>query len=261
MKAALLNSIRATVRSVRDFAFPAMCPLCGGPPVVSDELSVVGFCQHCRDEICIPIPFSCDICGAPVGQYSDTSRGCIECGIGSHAFGRVVRLGLYEHLLRKACIRGKNKNREPMIAACTRALVEEQADLLMSLEPEVLVPIPQHWSNRLVQTHNAAEVMANVLAIMLDLKADNRLLTRSRRTAPQKRAGSHAEREFNQKGSFRVPRPDHVTGRRVLLVDDIVTTGATANAAAKEMQKAGATVVGIAVLARVISTPTTHGAH
>lgn len=254
---ALTKRLRTVARGVVNFVLPPACPLCGDLSDDGGSGSVVAFCDACRAELVHPIPFACDICGAPVGQYADSADGCGACKRFKPAFGRVVRLGLYENRLRKACIEAKDPWREPISAACGRLLVEEQRDMLLALRPETLVPIPQHWSGRLLHTHNTAEVLARVLGTMLGLPLDDRRLARSRRTAPQKRVPTIAARQANQLGSFRVTDGENVAGKRVMLVDDILTTGATANEAARMLRKAGAMVVGIAIIARVLSTPHT----
>lgn len=139
------------------------------------------------------------------------------------------------------------------MAALGRLLVEDQADYFFDPKPDVLVPLPQHWAGRFRSQHNAAEVLADVLSRMLNLRFDSQLLARSRKTKPQKRTESVAARRENQRDSFRVPADSSLQGLKVLLVDDILTTGATANEAARCLKKAGAEVVGIAVIARVLS--------
>ena len=139
------------------------------------------------------------------------------------------------------------------MASLGRLLVEDQADHFFDPRPDVLIPLPQHWSSRWSSKHNAAEILARVLGKMLQLKVDPNLLGRSRKTKPQKRTESIAARKENQRDSFRVTDDATLKGRRVMLVDDILTTGATANEAAKCLKRAGADVIGIAVIARVLS--------
>ncbi len=235
-----------------DFAFPPTCPICRAA-VADDSESVVTFCESCRGQLTHTILHACDICGAPVGQYVDSSNGCMECGLGKKHYRRVIRLGLYNGVLRKACIKAKDDHQEPLMASLGRLLVEDQADHFFDPRPDVLIPLPQHWSSRWSSKHNAAEILARVLGKMLQLKVDPNLLGRSRKTKPQKRTESIAARKENQRDSFRVTDDATLKGRRVMLVDDILTTGATANEAAKCLKRAGADVIGIAVIARVLS--------
>lgn len=114
-----------------------------------------------------------------------------------------------------------------------------------------IVPIPQHWRQRLVRNFNPAAIVAAELATRLNINCDVHLLKRISRTRPQKRV-SVKQRFENQAGSLAATYPHAIRGERILIVDDVLTTGATCSEAAKVLKAAGAKSCSVAVLARVL---------
>jgi ComF family protein len=114
---------------------------------------------------------------------------------------------------------------------------------------DFIVPVPLHWRRRLARGFNQSGLLAREVSRRYGLRP-SRALRRSRFTPAQ--AGlSHAGRRRNVAGAFAVPRNVDVTGRRVLLVDDVFTTGATLTACARALKRAGARYVAVLTLARV----------
>jgi ComF family protein len=120
-----------------------------------------------------------------------------------------------------------------------------------------VVPVPLHWWRRLARGYNQAERIARPLAGRLGLPCVQ-ALARRRATPPQSLLGRE-ERLANLREAFRVPRPECVEGLRVLLVDDVATTGATLEAAAAALKKAGAAAVTALVAGRTPLEPTSGG--
>ncbi len=113
---------------------------------------------------------------------------------------------------------------------------------------EVIVPVPSHWRRRLWRGFDQAAVLARELSRHLGVPVAE-ALRRTRHTDPQ--AGlARRQRRLNVRGCFRAAAPETVRGRRVLLIDDVLTTGATANAAAAALKEAGAARIGVFTLAR-----------
>ncbi|MEJ5368477.1 MAG: ComF family protein [Bryobacteraceae bacterium] len=113
---------------------------------------------------------------------------------------------------------------------------------------EVLVPVPSHWRRRLWRGFDQAAVLARELSRRTAIPVEQ-ALRRNRHTPPQ--AGlTRRQRRDNIRGCFVAARPEAVRGRRVLLIDDVLTTGATVNAAAAVLRRAGAAHVGVFTLAR-----------
>jgi ComF family protein len=116
---------------------------------------------------------------------------------------------------------------------------------------EGLVPVPLHPARHAERGFNQAELLAAPCATRWRLPTLARALVRVRPTLPQADLDAEARRA-NVRDAFEVGRPGEVRGRRVLLVDDVLTTGATAGAAARALRAAGAAEVGVLTLARVV---------
>jgi ComF family protein len=111
------------------------------------------------------------------------------------------------------------------------------------------VPIPMHWTRRIGRGINNPDVLAQCLAKSLGIPLRRDILVRRVNTTPQA-ALPPSKRFENLHGAFRVRRPQAADGARVLLVDDVLTTGATCSEAAKMLKRAGAAAVFVAVVAR-----------
>lgn len=158
---------------------------------------------------------------------------------------------MYEGALRKAVLSAKWSFSSAGTASLADLLYSQRRAVLRDYEADLVIPIPQSWQVRLRRRFNPASVIAAVLARELHVQADEHILRRRRNTRPQKRVS--VQRRFdNQKNSFRVRDRHVVDGRRILLVDDVVTTGATCSEAARMLKQCGAKCCGVAVLARVL---------
>lgn len=187
----------------------------------------------------------------PVGPYAKAdAKGCSECRGRPLGFVAAVALHRYDGPLRKLCLKLKHSGREPLARWLADRLADEQGEALRSHQVDLVVPVPLHWSRRLSRGYNQADVLASRLARRLELPL-HRALRRSRPTRPLARL-SPTERAEELRGAFRVRLLGRraVEGRRVLLVDDILTSGATTGEAARVLKRAGASSVVVAVLAR-----------
>lgn len=130
-----------------------------------------------------------------------------------------------------------------------RLYASYRAAELAKYQPELIVPVPMHWTRQMARGTNSAAVLAKHLASRMRLPLNSRLLVRSRKTLPQ--ADLPPSRRFeNVQGAFRVRVRYDIQDTRIVLVDDILTTGATCGEAAKILKQAGAKLVIAAVLAR-----------
>jgi ComF family protein len=165
-------------------------------------------------------------------------------------FDAVVPLGSYEGPLREAVLKMKHARGEPLSIAMGEFFIQRRGSELASLRPDVVVPIPMHWRRRWKRKTNSPDLLADRLGRFLRVPVLDRALCHSRNTKPHKYLPHH-ERFQNIRGAYRLGPTHSLQGARVLLVDDVLTTGATCDEAAKLLKShGGAEAVAAAVLAR-----------
>lgn len=226
--------------------FPDECRVCGAPLT---ELSRIPVCRACLGK---PEPLSaeyfCVSCRTPFLNPAplDNEGRCELCRRGLRGFDAAYSFGAYDgvlrdliHLFKYARIRPLAR---PLGALLVSAIPREQGF-------DAVVPVPLHWRRRLARGFNQSRLLAAAVAKRYGVPVTD-ALKRARATSTQ--AGlTHARRRANVAGAFAARRKEAVAGKRVLLVDDVMTTGATATACAAALKRAGARYVGLLVLARV----------
>jgi ComF family protein len=205
-------------------------------------------CDGCRSELISDRAETCPRCASTVGPHTDTDEGCLRCRSHRFHFASVTRLGPYDGRLREAVLRIKDEGGEALAEELGRAFAVTRRAQLSAGQPEVVVPVPLHWRRRLTRGYNQSETVARALADELGLPLKAGWLVRTKPTPQQSNVSATARWE-NVRGAFRIGFRAPVRGVRVLLVDDVLTTGATADAAATILRQAGAAQVSVAVLA------------
>jgi ComF family protein len=185
----------------------------------------------------------------PVGPFAELRGGCATCRDNSLGFDQAVTLGLYEGALKELCLRLKHEKDAWLAPRLTDLFVEARIEALTRLPADVwIVPVPLHWSRRWQRGYNQAEALATGLARRLGLPLEH-ALRRPRATERLAHKG-RTERADIMRGVFKARSNRKLSGRTVILVDDVLTTGATCGAAARALKKAGAARVVVAVIAR-----------
>ena len=151
--------------------------------------------------------------------------------------------------MREAILLFKYGGRQSLARHLSRLMVDAAERLFDPCEFDLLIPVPLHPSREQARGFNQAALLAKILGRGCGLAVGHRVLRRVRATEAQ--SGGRREREENVKGAFRVARPDQVESRRLLLIDDVFTTGATVNECAKALLAVGAAEVAVYTLARV----------
>jgi ComF family protein len=233
-----------------DLVFPAVCPVC---LTRSDDPVHRPFCGPCWASLPRGVDPGCPVCGEPFPGLA----GALPCDAcrrrpPAYAFARAV--APFRDGMREA-IHALKYGGRPVVATPLGRLLADLAPGVVPAPPaewaEGLVPGPLHRARLAERGFNQAELLAAPCAERWRLPVLGRALVRSRPTPPQTDLDA-AARRANVRNAFAVPRPAEVRGRRLLLVDDVLTTGATADAAAQALRAAGAAAVGVLTLARVV---------
>lgn len=253
-----------------DFLAPPTCCGCGvalsreaswnaaaaSPPeltAVTIDSSGPRLCADCCSRMPEVSRDVCQICAAPVGPYVKTERGCQRCARERFAFERVVSLGVYEDELRKLCLAGKHPGGQPLMRWLTEQLWQQRGEVLRGWQCELIIPVPMHWIDRVTRPVHPVDTVAETLSRHLALPVSRHLL-RLKRKLPKRSRLSPTERRKLPTGSYHCrggwPFLQTLRGKNVLLVDDVLTTGATAHACARALKSAGAQAVYVATLAR-----------
>ena len=192
----------------------------------------------------------CDGCGAPFPYDLGEGARCAACMAAPRRFARARAACLYDEHSRDLILKLKHADRTDL--ARLFALWLSRAAGELAAECDVVVPVPLHRSRLFSRRYNQAAEIARPLGRLARLRYRPDALVRARDTGTQGGKSSRGRR-LNVKGAFRVPprRVRQIAGKRVLLIDDVLTTGATAEACAKALLEAGAIAVDLAVVARV----------
>jgi len=240
----LKQGYRVGANRAIDLVFPPRCTICTADLPESGDRTLI--CLACRKQIVSPLP-ACPRCASRVARLE--SDGCVQCRDSKLRFDAAARLGDYQELLRRAVLRIKESSERALAVSLGDLLAAARAEELERLQPDVVVPVPMHWRRRFSRGHNSAAVLAERIAQALGKPLADFLLVRRRHTRPQFDLPPGGRWE-NVRGAFRVKLHSDLPGARVLLVDDILTTGATSSEAAKALRKAGASFIAVCVLAR-----------
>ena len=261
---ALAAAALAWTRTI-DAAFPITCLNCGTNrkeefSTAGQEHSSISICDSCRLLLAPEILHCCRICGAETGPFSRTSSGCIHCRKQSLKFTSCICLGMYQGPLKRFMLSSKWSWSSIRVQALAALLWQERQNSISEFHFDTIIPIPQHWTRRLVRHFNPAWVIAETLSCRMrksgiNIVCDPHILSRSRSVGLQKRV-TLRQRQENQQNSFVVTDVSRIQNRRILLVDDVLTTGATCSEAARTLISAGAADCHVAVVGRVLTHTT-----
>jgi ComF family protein len=238
--------VRAFGRGLLDLVFP--------PHSLDEDLGPApqssGFSADAWSRIAFVDGPVCDGCGAPLEFALGAGVVCPPCEARPHAFSRARAACLYDDGSRGAILKLKHADRLDLAPLFARWLLRAARELIA--EADLVAPVPLHPSRLIVRRYNQAAEIARPLARLSGRAYAPDLLRRIKAT-PTQGGRSGSARRRNVAGAFVVPasRAAAVRGERVLLVDDVLTTGATTDGCARALLAAGAAGVDVAVVARV----------
>jgi ComF family protein len=235
---------RNVVKALLDLLFP---PLCLGCRAMVGE---AGFCAACWSAISFLDGPGCACCGLPLAVALEGDTICAGCLAMPPAFDKARAIMAYDDKSRGAILALKHADRLDLVPGFARWLGRTGRMLLDDCD--VIVPVPLHRSRLWRRRYNQSAELARRLAKLGRGLYEPFALIRSRPTTSQGAMPGAKARRRNVLGAFKVPDPGKVKGKRVLLLDDVLTTGATVQACARALKRAGAQRVHVLVLARVV---------
>lgn len=226
--------------------FPWSCLVCHGSAANGP------WCEDCLARLKSRVTPMCPRCANPVGPWSPADANCADCERRPPSFRRAIAIGTYDPPVRELCLALKSVRKAWLGRRLAELLIDVKGPELIEIAAKArfIAPVPLHWSRRLHRGYNQAEALALGLGKKLGLlPLPDGALTRVQRT-PKLAFLSRTEREDVLRGAFRCRPFPELTRASVLLVDDIMTTGATCNSAARALKAAGAAECFVAVIAR-----------
>jgi ComF family protein len=240
-------------RHFANFLYPPRCAVCGDRFDLAAARRVCARCLSRTEKIAAPI---CSICGAPmqsVAAIDDRCASCLERRPHFASARSVARYRASAESDRRSLPSLIRRHKYGLDQSLQKALAEFLGDALpySAADCDVVIPVPLHRRRLWWRGFNQAALLARTISRHLDKPLDLQTLTRTKVTTPQT-SQDHDARRRNVRRAFSVARAARIKGRRVLLVDDVMTTGATVDECARLLMAAGAARVDVLTLARVL---------
>lgn len=238
--------LRGAATAVLDALLPPRCAACG--EAVDRPRTL---CLGCWSALVFVTHPLCAVCGDPFETAPPGAPVCGDCLASPPAWRRGRSALRYDDASRPLVLGFKHGDRLHLASLLAGWLRASGAELLAGCD--VIVPVPLHWRRLIARRYNQAAVLAHALGRPAGIAVSDCALVRVKRTPSQGQL-SKSQRARNVQGAFRVreARRLEVAGRRVLLVDDVLTSGATADACTRALLRAGAASVDLLTLARVV---------
>ncbi len=232
--------------------FPPACVFCG-VELVAHEPGRPLLCVRCVGLLTTRDRPACQRCASPLPAFWPDQGGCPKCLGRRYFFSRSAALGYYRNEMQQAVLRMKRPAFEPLTHSMGLLLADQIGTWSRDLDVDLIVPVPMHWWRRLRRGACPAQLLALTVGHCMALPVYTRLLKCRRKVSKQGTLQPTA-RFRNVRDAFCISSAYDITDATVLLIDDIMTTGATASEAARLLRRAGARAVCVAVVARGTGT-------
>jgi ComF family protein len=241
---AIAPALNRLASSVIDILLPPRCLSCGAAVTQAATL-----CADCWRGLTFLGAPCCACCGLPFEFDLGESVLCGDCARRQPAFDRARAALRYDDASRKLILGFKHGDRLHPAAAFGHWLKRAGAELIR--DADLAVPVPLHWTRLFARRYNQAAVLAQALRAAGGPPVAPDALIRTRRTPPQGKGNREARRR-NVAAAFAVKPDRDMRGKRILLIDDVFTTGATASECARVLKRRGAALVDVLTLARTV---------
>ena len=238
--------LRRIGRVFVDGVLPPRCLSCGE---VVDEPHAL--CARCWGGITFFAPPWCALCGLPFPHPMGEDAVCGDCAREPPSWHQARAVLRYDKHSRRLLLAFKHGDHTQSAAAFGRWMHRAGSEVLAGAD--LLVPVPLHWTRLFQRRYNQAALLAHAVHAAGGPEVAADWLLRRRRTPPQGHLGP-AGRQRNIAGAFVLRPRRSVAGKRVVIIDDVMTTGATAAECARVLDRAGAVSIGVLTLARALRT-------
>jgi ComF family protein len=238
------GAARAALRRVLDIALPSLCPACREP------VAGRGLCPSCWSKLSFITRPYCERLGTPFVYDPGPGILSMEAIADPPSYHRARAAVRFDEISRALVHSLKYGDRLDLAPMMGRWLCQAGTEVLG--EADALIPVPLHWRRLWARRFNQSAMLAAVVSSQTGVPVVSGALKRVKPTAQQVGL-SRTERAANVQGAFQVPpdRKQAVTGRRLVLVDDVLTSGATVDGCARALLRAGAANVDVLIFARV----------
>jgi ComF family protein len=241
---AFRRAFRQVGRTLVDAILPPRCLACGATVSEPDAL-----CGPCWSSITFFAPPWCAVCGLPFAYPMGEGAVCAACARERTSWDRARAVMRYDRHSRGLVLALKHGDRTHLAKALGLWMHRAGGDVLDGVD--WVVPVPLHWMRLFSRRYNQAGLLAHAVHAAGGPPVAPDWLIRRRRTPPQGRLGPLA-RTRNVRGAFFLRPGRSVRGKRLVIVDDVLTTGATVEECARVLRRAGAAWVGVLTLARAL---------
>ena len=233
------------IAKIIEFLFPPVCPVCGTPVSVHGELCAD--CFGCFEWI---DSFKCGKCGYPLIYDAGPNAQCPVCAAGAFDLEWLRSACRYEEMSRSVMLPFKHGGRIKYARFMSRAMIWALRDV--PADCDVVMPVPLARPRLIHRTYNQATLLARPIARAMNVRLDVDSVRRKHR--PDMGHLTPTQRHENIRGVFSVVHPERIRGRKILLVDDVYTSGATLSELRRVLLRAGAESVCGVTFCRVVRT-------
>ncbi len=243
--------LRQTADAILNLAFPESCFICSVPVSRQQDCGLCDACWEKALQFRIREPW-CPSCGLPLQNFEAADNHlCGDCVLTPPPYAVARSFGYYAAELGRIIQQMKFKRRQDLVGLLAPLLARTFFDNWDQSDFDLVVPVPLHAKKKRERGFNQAAILARALARRIAVPFLERALSRTRYTKPQVGL-TDLERAHNVRGAFECRDPVDLSGLRVLLVDDVMTTGATVASAAEALRGGGALRVSVLTVARTV---------
>ena len=241
-----MNERKINIDFFKDVLFPSKCGIC------ECMLEKEGLCPDCWSKIRWISKPKCRICGQPFTTEMDLLDSvCAQCSSKKPYFDKAISVFVYDDFSKKIILKFKHSDATYLAEMLAKWMF--RAATLEIESSDLIIPVPIHFTKRLKRKYNQSELLAQKISEISGVKYEPRILKKIKQTSPQEGLSGNQRRK-NVIGSFGInEKYEHLLkNKRILLIDDVFTTGSTVNECAKVLKKHGTKEIFVLTIAKVV---------